>query len=459
MLESQIKIVQEKNEEELIKNRKPSVAFATLGCRVNHYETEAMAEKFLREGYDVAEFENFADVYVINTCSVTNMSDKKSRQIIGRARRRNENAVIAAVGCYSQVSPNEVSKIDGVDVVLGTRNKGDVVYYVNKAKDEGKVQIAVGEVLKNRTFEELNIEEYQDKTRAFLKIQDGCNRFCTYCLIPYTRGTTCSKDPKKVLDEIKRLEQNGFKEIILSGIHTASYGVDLEGNVTLISLLQEIEKLNGIERVRIGSIEPSFFTDEVIEKIRYMKKLCPQFHLSLQSGCDETLKRMNRRYTAKEYEEAVYKIRENFKDASITTDVIVGFPGETEEEFNETYEFLKRIKLTKTHVFKFSPRKGTKAENMINKVDGIIKEKRSRALIELNNKNEGEFSRNLIGRKMDLLVEKEVGKNSGFYEGYTRNYVKVQVQSDSDDIVGKIVECIIEESQEDYVIGKIISNN
>lgn len=457
MVESQIKIVQEKNEEELKKNRKPSVAFATLGCRVNHYETEAMTEKFLREGYEITEFDNFADVYVINTCSVTNMSDKKSRQIIGRARRKNENAVIAAVGCYSQVSPDEVSKIDGVDVVLGTRNKGDVVYYVNKAKDEGKMQVAVGEVLKNKTFEELNIEEYQDKTRAFLKIQDGCNRFCTYCLIPYTRGRTCSKDPDKVLEEIKRLEEHGFKEIILSGIHTASYGVDLEGDVTLISLLQEIEKLDGIERVIIGSIEPSFFTDEVIEKMRHMKKLCPQFHLSLQSGCDETLKRMNRRYTAKEYEEAVYKIRENLKDASITTDVIVGFPGETDEEFNETYKFLERIKLTKTHIFKFSPRKGTKAENMPNQVDGTIKEKRSKALIELNNKNEGEFSESLVRREMDVLVEKELNEKPGYFEGYTRNYVRVVFESEKSDIIGKIVKCKIEEANGDYVSGKILS--
>lgn len=457
MVESQIKIVQEKNEEELKKNRKPSVAFATLGCRVNHYETEAMTEKFLREGYEITEFDNFADVYVINTCSVTNMSDKKSRQIIGRARRKNENAVIAAVGCYSQVSPDEVSKIDGVDVVLGTRNKGDVVYYVNKAKDEGKMQVAVGEVLKNKTFEELNIEEYQDKTRAFLKIQDGCNRFCTYCLIPYTRGRTCSKDPDKVLEEIKRLEEHGFKEIILSGIHTASYGVDLEGDVTLISLLQEIEKLDGIERVRIGSIEPSFFTDEVIEKMRHMKKLCPQFHLSLQSGCDETLKRMNRRYTAKEYEEAVYKIRENLKDASITTDVIVGFPGETDEEFNETYKFLERIKLTKTHIFKFSPRKGTKAENMPNQVDVTIKENRSKALIELNNKNEGEFSESLVRREMDVLVEKELNEKPGYFEGYTRNYVRVVFESEKSDIIGKIVKCKIEEANGDYVSGKILS--
>ncbi|AJG97540.1 tRNA (N(6)-L-threonylcarbamoyladenosine(37)-C(2))-methylthiotransferase MtaB [Clostridium beijerinckii] len=443
---------------EPIKNAegKSLVAFATLGCRVNHYETEAMAEKFIREGYEVTDFEGFADVYVINTCSVTNMSDKKSRQIISRARRRNENAIIAAVGCYSQVAPEEVSKIQGVDVVLGTRNKGDIVYYVNKAKDEQKPQLMVGEVLKNKQFEELNIEEYQDKTRAFLKIQDGCNRFCAYCLIPYTRGTTCSKDPQKVLDEIKNLSEHGFKEIILSGIHTASYGVDLDGNVTLITLLEEIEKLNGIERVRIGSIEPSFFTDEVIEKMKKMKKLCPQFHLSLQSGCDATLKRMNRRYTAKEYEDAVNRIRENLKDASITTDVIVGFPGETDEEFNETYEYLKRIKLTKTHIFKFSPRKGTKASDMPNQIDGNVKDKRSKALIELNAKNEGDFSKSLVGRELDVLVEQEVSNKPGVFEGYTRNYVKVEIPNGSRDMIGKIILCKIMASDAEYVVGKII---
>ncbi len=432
------------------------VAFATLGCRVNHYETEAMAEKFIREGYEITQFENFADVYVINTCSVTNMSDKKSRQIISRARRRNKEAIIAAVGCYSQVAPDEVSKIEGVDVVLGTRNKGDIVYYVNKAKDEHKPQLMVGEVLKNKQFEELNIEEYQDKTRAFLKIQDGCNRFCAYCLIPYTRGTTCSKDPDMVLTEIKKLNEHGFKEIILSGIHTASYGVDLDGNVSLITLLEEIEKLDGIERVRIGSIEPSFFTDEVIEKIKSMKKLCPQFHLSLQSGCDATLKRMNRRYTAKEYEDAVNRIRENLKDASITTDVIVGFPGETDEEFNETYEYLKGIKLTKTHIFKFSPRKGTKAADMSNQVDGNVKEQRSKALIDLNEKNEGDFSKSLVGRELDVLIEQEVSNKAGVFEGYTRNYVKVEVFIGNENVIGKIVPCKIVEACGNYVVGKIL---
>lgn len=467
MGENQMKLVRAGNDKTKLKKLsdkepientqgKNLVAFATLGCRVNHYETEAMAEKFIREGYEVTDFDNFADVYVINTCSVTNMSDKKSRQIISRARRTNEKAIIAAVGCYSQVAPEEVSNIQGVDVVLGTRNKGDIVYYVNKAKDEQKPQLMVGEVLKNKQFEELNIEEYQDKTRAFLKIQDGCNRFCAYCLIPYTRGTTCSKDPQKVLEEIKKLSEHGFKEIILSGIHTASYGVDLEGNVTLITLLEEIEKMDGIERVRIGSIEPSFFIYEVIEKMKKMKKLCPQFHLSLQSGCDATLNRMNRRYTAKEYEDAVNKIRENLKDASITTDVIVGFPGETDEEFNETYEYLKTLKLTKTHIFKFSPRKGTKAADMPNQIDGTVKDKRSKALIELNAKNEGEFSKSLVGRELDVLVEQEVSDKPDTFEGYTRNYVKVEIPNGNKNMIGKIVSCKIEEANGDYVVGKNI---
>ncbi|WP_317310406.1 tRNA (N(6)-L-threonylcarbamoyladenosine(37)-C(2))-methylthiotransferase MtaB [Clostridium thermobutyricum] len=432
------------------------VAFATLGCRVNVYESEAMTEKFIREGYEVVDFSEKADVYVINTCSVTNMGDKKSRQIIGRARRQNNEAIIAAVGCYSQIAPKEVSSIEGVDVVLGTRNKGDIVYFVNKAKEERKPQIEVSGVLKNKKFENLKIEDYREKTRAFLKIQDGCNRFCTYCLIPYTRGAVCSKDFKVVLNEIKQLAEHGFKEIILSGIHTASYGLDLEENVTLISLLEEIENINGIERVRIGSIEPAFFTPEVVEKIKNMKKLCPQFHLSLQSGCTSTLKRMNRRYTADEYEEIVKVLRDNLKDVSITTDVIVGFPGETEEEFNETYEFLKRNKLTKTHIFKFSPRTGTKAHDMENQIDGKIKEERSKKLIALNKINEREFTKSLVGRTMDVLIEQEVKGEEGIYEGYTRNYVKVHVKGISEKEIGKIINVKILEEKGDYSIGNVV---
>lgn len=432
------------------------VAFSTLGCRVNVYESEAMAEKFIREGYEVVESNEVADVYVINTCTVTNMGDKKSRQIISRARRLNENSVIAVVGCYSQIAPKEVSEIPGVDVVLGTRNKGDVVYYVNKAREEGKSQVHVEGVLKNKKFEELNIEEYQDKTRAFLKIQDGCNRFCTYCIIPYSRGSVCSKDPKKVLEEVNKLAEHGFKEIILSGIHTASYGLDLEGSVNLIDIIEEIEKVEGIERIRIGSIEPAFFTPEVIEKIKGFKKLCPHFHLSLQSGCDSTLKRMNRRYTAEEYAASVELLRKTLPDVSITTDVIVGFPGETDEEFNETYEFLKKIKLTKTHVFKYSPRKGTRASEMEDQIDGSIKEKRSKLLIELSNKNEKEFTEKYIGKEMNVLVETELKSQLGVYEGYTRNYIKVHVPCTCTDVTGKIVDIEITEAKEECGIAKLL---
>ena len=432
------------------------VAFSTLGCRVNQYESEAMAEKFIREGYEVVDFSEIADVYVINTCTVTNMGDKKSRQIISKARRLNNNAIIAVVGCYSQMAPKEVSEIEGVDVVLGTRNKGDVVYYVNKARDEEKVQVHVEGVLKNKKFEDLNIEEYQDKTRAFLKIQDGCNRFCTYCAIPYARGSVCSKEPRKVIDEVKKLASHGFKEVILSGIHTASYGLDLDGNITLIDLIEDIEKIHGIERVRIGSIEPAFFTNEVIEKIKGFKKLCPHFHLSLQSGCNNVLKRMNRRYTAEEYEHIVNILRDNIKDVSISTDVIVGFPGETEEEFNETYEFLKRIKLTKTHIFKYSPRKGTRAAEMKGQLDGKIKEERSKALIALNDINEENFIKKYINKNVKVLLEQEVKGKENIFEGYTENYIKVQVEKPENIKSGDIIECKIEKAHKDFAEGKII---
>ena len=431
------------------------VAFATLGCRVNTYESEAMTEKFVREGYEVVDFNEMADVYVVNTCSVTNMGDKKSRQIIGRARRQNPEAIIAVVGCYAQIAPTEVSGIEGVDVVLGSRNKGEIVYYVNKARDEGKQQVKVGAVLKNKVFEDLKIEEYNNKTRAFLKIQDGCNRFCAYCLIPYTRGSVCSKDPKKVLEEIRSLAEHGFKEIILSGIHTAYYGVDLDEKVTLVDLLEEIEKIDGIERVRIGSIDPTFFTEDVVRRILALKKLCPHFHLSLQSGCDATLKRMNRRYTAKEYEDIVNLLRDKIEDVSITTDVSVGFPGETDCEFEETYEFLKRIALSKNHIFKYSPRKGTRAENMENQVDGNKKDERSKKLIELNRINEKAFAEKYIGEVIDVLFEEEVELGSGVYTGYTRNYIQVNAKADCN-VSGKILNVKINSFEGEVAKGEIV---
>lgn len=430
------------------------VAFETLGCRVNQYETEAMIEKFVKSGYDIVNFNELADVYVINTCTVTNMGDKKSRQMISRARRINKDAIIAVVGCYSQVAPDKVSKIPGVDVVIGTRNKGDIVKKVEEYINKKEQIILVEDVLKNNVFEELNIESYKDKTRAFLKIQDGCNNFCSYCLIPFARGGVCSKEPKKVIEEIKKLVEHGFKEVTLSGIQIALYGNDLGDSLDLISLLEEIDKIEGIERVRIGSISPKYFTDQVIERFSKLKKLCPHFHLSLQSGCDETLKRMNRSYTTKEYKHIVEKLREKIKYVSITTDIIVGFPGESEEEFKNTYKFLEEIKLSKMHVFKYSPRSGTKAAEMKEQIDGNIKEERSNILIELNKKLEKDFMEKFLEKEFQVLYEEKSHCDENAYEGYSENYIKVVTKSDVN-LQGKIANTIIKSVKEDYVFGKL----
>jgi threonylcarbamoyladenosine tRNA methylthiotransferase MtaB len=430
-------------------------AFATLGCRTNQYETEAMIEKFKRDGYEIVDFDEFADVYVINTCTVTNMGDKKSRQMISRARKENGDAVIAVVGCYSQIKPEEVSHIEGVDVVLGTRNKGDVVYWVNRAREEREKIVEVSDVMKDTEFEELDVEEYRDRTRAFVKVQDGCNRFCSYCLIPYARGAVCSKDPEKALAEVRKLADHGFKEVVLTGIHIASYGADLEGGWNLLKLLQEIDKVEGIERVGIGSIDPQFFTDEAIEATAKLKKLLPHFHLSLQSGCNETLKRMNRKYTTQEYRRIVDLLREKNGDVSITTDIIVGFPGETEEEFEETFGFLESIELSKMHIFKFSPREGTKAATMKGQVDGVRKDERSKRLIALDEQLEKKFRTRFLGREMPVLYEQKLGKEGSFYEGYTDNYIKVVAESDRD-ISGEIINTRTFEEQDGFLRGNLL---
>ncbi len=430
------------------------VALYTLGCRVNSYESEAMAEKFIKEGYEVVSFDEFSDVYVINTCTVTNMGDKKSRQMIGRARRHNPEAIIAVVGCYSQIASDEIAQIEGVDVVLGSRNKGDVVYWVNRAREESKQVVEVKDVLKNNKFEQLAISEYQDKTRAFLKIQDGCNRFCSYCLIPFARGGVCSKEPEEILKEVKELSRNGFKEIILSGVHTASYGVDLEGNWDLVKILEEINKIEGIERIRIGSIDPTFFTEGVIERICNLEKMCPHFHLSLQSGCDATIRRMNRKYTAQEYKDVVENLRKYMKDVSITTDIIVGFPGESNVEFEATYEFLKGIKLSKMHIFKYSKRTGTKAAEMPFQVDGLIKEERSKKLIELNNVLEVEFMEKFLEREMRVLYEEAISGKENTYVGYTENYIKVITESD-ENLEGKILPTKLVALKQENMVGII----
>lgn len=426
------------------------VALYTLGCRVNQYETEGIAEKFIKSGYEVVDFDNYADVYVINTCTVTSISDKKSRKMLRKAKKINTESVIVAAGCYAQVSPNEIAQIDEVDIIVGTDEKGKIPQLVEDfIRDRKKIK-HIDNIMSIREFEELEIDEYQDKTRGFLKIQDGCDRFCSYCMIPYARGPVRSRKPDNVMKEIRKLASNGYKEIILSGIHVASYGKDL-GNIGLSDIIEMASKIDGIERIRIGSVDPMFFSNDVIKKLGNINKFCPHFHLSLQSGCDETLIRMNRRYTTREYEDVINKLRGTFTDVSITTDIIVGFPGETDEEFDTTYKFLERIKLSKMHIFKYSPRKGTKAAEIEDHITPEIKEKRSSALIKLDEKLEREFIEKYIGKTVDVLFEEG---NNDTYNGYTKNYLRVQTNSDKD-IRGDIIKAKLVQNKGNLAIGNI----
>lgn len=441
------------NSEDFLKkyNRKKIIATYTLGCRVNVFETEAIAKSFTNKGYEIVDFEEFADVYVINTCTVTNIGDKKSRKMLRKAKKNNENAIVVAAGCYAQVSPEDVCKIEEVDLVVGTSDKSKIIDFVEEYLKTNKKKSYVNNIMSIREFEEMELDEYHDKTRAFLKIQDGCDRYCSYCLIPYARGPVRSNPIENIESQVRGLVSNGFKEVILSGIHISSYGKDLK-SYNLVDVIDVLSKIKGLERIRIGSIEPMFFTEGVLERLKTFENFCSHFHLSLQSGCDETLKRMNRRYTSEEYKDVVNKIRNVFKDASITTDIIVGFPGETDEEFEKTYEFLSDIRLSKLHIFKYSERKGTKAESLGGKVDPKKKDERSRMLSNLDSKCEKEFMEKYIGKKMRVLFEEE---KEGFFSGYTENYIKVSALSEKD-ITGEVLLCSLEKLQEDNVFSKII---
>lgn len=439
------------SEFENLYSRKKIVSFMTLGCKVNQYETEAMEELFKKDGYEVGTFEEFADVYVINTCTVTSMSDKKSRQIIRRAKKKNPNAIVAVVGCYSQASPDEVLGIEGVNLVMGTKDRSDIVNQINKLSQDQKASF-VEDIMKVREFEELGIEETTGKTRAFIKIQEGCDRFCSYCIIPYTRGPVRSRKLENIIAEVKLLGEKGFKEVVLTGIHVASYGKDLK-DTNLIDVLTAIEELDVIERVRLSSVEPLMMTEEFVAKLKGLKKICPHFHLSLQSGCDETLKRMNRRYDTSIYRTIAKRLRENFKDVSLTTDVIVGFPGETEEEFESTRKFLEEINLYQMHIFKYSIREGTPAATMENQVNPEIKNKRSDILFEIDKKNRLEFEEKFVGRQMDVLFEKAL--EDGIYEGLTKNYMRILVNS-TEDLEGQIRVVEIKKINEDHLEGILL---
>ena len=429
------------------------VAFYTLGCKVNQYETEAMLELFEKEGYEKAETEDYADVYVINTCTVTHMSDRKSRQYIRRMKKKNPDAIIAVVGCYSQVSPEEILSIDEVNLVMGTNDRKQIVEEVKKIDASRKVS-TVDDIMKVKAFEEIEINKTNGKTRAFMKIQDGCDRYCSYCIIPYARGRVRSRDLESIVKEVENLASNGYKEVVLTGIHVASYGKDIkDSDIKLLDVIKQINDIEGIERIRLSSVEPILFTDEFVEAVSTMDKVCPHYHLSLQSGCDETLKRMKRRYTTEEYKAIVDRLRAAIPNVSITTDVIVGFPGETNEEFDKTYEFLKDIELTHMHVFKYSPRKGTPAATMENQVDPSTKHDRSEKLLQLNEENFNKFGQKMLGKEFNVLFEQKVGDNK--YEGLTENYVKVIVESDND-ISEQILKVKIKDVKNEFLEGILV---
>ena len=413
------------------------VAFITLGCKVNQYETNAMIQKFIEQGYNIVEHTKKADIYIINTCTVTNMSDRKSRQMLRRVKDLNPHAIVVACGCYAQVAKEDLKDIKEIDLILGNNEKKEIVKYVEKYIDEKHQIKSTEDVMQTREFVDFGNVTYTEKTRAVIKVQDGCDRFCSYCIIPYARGRVRSRKPESVISEIENIAKEGIKEVVITGIHVASYGKDFKEKYRLIDLLEEINKIDGIERIRLGSIEPLLIDEEFISRLIKLKKICHHFHLSLQSGCDETLKRMNRRYTTKQFEKIVNLLRENYNDVILTTDIIVGFPGETEEEFNITYEFLKKIKFYKMHVFKYSKRKGTKAASMPMQIDGNIKEIRSQKLIALSDRNEIEYNKSYIGKEVEVLFEE---RKNGFYKGHTKNYILVYLTEK--DIPKKIKEVI-----------------
>lgn len=406
-----------------------TVSFCTLGCKVNQYETEAMTNLFLSAGYTIKNFDEKCDIYVINTCTVTGTGEAKSRRMIHRAIKQNPDALIAVVGCYSQVSPDEVSKIDGVSLILGTKDRSRIVELCEEALKTYEKKVIVEDALKNRTYEDMWVPSYSSKTRAFVKIEDGCNEFCTYCIIPYARGPVRSRSIKSITDEVTSLVSNGFSEIVLTGIHLASYGKDTKSH-SLLDVIKEIYKIDGVRRIRLGSIEPRILTEEFIKEIAKIDKMCDHFHIALQSGCDDTLKRMNRKYTTLEYQNSVDLIRKYFDNPAIATDIMVGFPGETDEEFNKSLEFAVNLKLSDAHVFAYSNRKGTKADKYPNQLPKSVKEERSAKMIDALNLEKQNYLNGYIGKECEVLFEQEV--KTGVYEGHMTNYIKVRMASDTD---------------------------
>ena len=417
-----------------------NVALHNLGCKVNSYEIEVMQQKLQEKGYNIVPFDEVADIYIVNTCTVTNIADRKSRQMLHRAKQKNPNAVVVAVGCYVQTDKEGVEKDESIDLAIGNNRKKDIVSILEEyLKEHGTAEGTEDKTLHDTTvidinhdceYEEMTLHQTAEHTRAYIKIQDGCNQFCSYCVIPYARGRVRSRRAEDILAEIEGMAKNGYREVVLTGIHISSYGIDF-GESKLMDLLEQIHDIPGIDRIRIGSLEPRIVTRENAERMAALPKLCPHFHLSLQSGCDETLRRMNRHYTAEEYFNSVTLLREVFDHPAITTDVIVGFPGETEEEFARTKEFLEKIHFYEMHIFKYSKRKGTRAAVMPNQITDAVKSERSNELLELEKRQSKEFRSRYIGKTAEVLMEEEkeiAGRR--YLLGHTKDYVKMAVPMD-----------------------------
>ncbi|GAA0341062.1 tRNA (N(6)-L-threonylcarbamoyladenosine(37)-C(2))-methylthiotransferase MtaB [Bacillus carboniphilus] len=435
----------------------PAVAFHTLGCKVNHYETEAIWQLFKEEGYDRTDFEKTADVYVINTCTVTNTGDKKSRQVIRRAIRKNPDAVICVTGCYAQTSPAEIMAIPGVDIVVGTQDRRKMLDYIEQYKEERQPINGVRNIMKNRVYEELDVPYFTDRTRASLKIQEGCNNFCTFCIIPWARGLMRSRDPQEVIRQAQQLVDAGYKEIVLTGIHTGGYGEDMK-DYNLAMLLRDLEsQVKGLKRLRISSIEASQITDEVIEVIDQSNVIVRHLHIPIQSGSDTVLKRMRRKYTMEFFAERLERLKEVLPGLAITSDVIVGFPGETEEEFMETYNFVKEHRFSELHVFPYSKRSGTPAARMEDQVDEEVKNERVHRLIALSEQLSKEYASAFENEVLEVIPEDKFKENpeSGLYEGFTDNYLKVVFPA-TEEMVGKLVKVKITKSGYPYSEAKFV---
>ncbi|MBP3464423.1 MAG: tRNA (N(6)-L-threonylcarbamoyladenosine(37)-C(2))-methylthiotransferase MtaB [Clostridia bacterium] len=428
-----------------MKVKREKLLFIHYGCKVNQYETNGMIQKLMNK-FDVVDPEEMADIYIVNTCSVTNMSDRKSRQMLRRCKELNPNAIVIAVGCYAEVAKTEIEKMDEVDLVLGNHQKADIDKYVESYFE--------GKELNDKTIENYFYDfgsiTYTEKTRAVIKVQDGCNNFCTYCIIPYARGRICSRDSKSVIKEITEIAKKGIKEVVITGIQVSSYGKDFENEYRLIDLLEEINMIDGIERIRLGSLEPIMITDEFCQRISKLEKMCHHFHLSLQSGCDKTLREMNRKYTTDDFEAVVGRLRKLYDDVILTTDIIVGFPNETDEDFEITYKFLNKIKFYKMHIFKYSQRNGTVAAKMKNQIPANVKEFRSKKLLELSDLNERGYLEQYIGKEVDVLFEEKDGE---YLKGHTGNYILVKAKLDEQNL-NKIIRVNVLNVEKDCLIAE-----